>query len=561
MLLYLYFFTASLVSILLFATILKLLTQKKTENVEDRIPNEKSVISPETVKLIHNGSLSKKVMNVWLLKIKYRNTKEDRIEENIKIMNLEKGIHEGSEIKTIVCLKNCLYPSVYKTVHEDNNPGFVRKYLPWVETISEKLEADNLQWLRWLVIKVRKISSIYIDLFKDLFLAASIFVLNGSFQGLILFPTKMTSVVVFCLFSSILVSMLLSSMDLAIERINQSKDNLKLKQKCLILLKSLFLSPIHPLFLMNKVENLKEELMSICRKDTIAETANDKKILEIKDSIDNLERSNSSFMKTEIQLETIPQMTLQFLLLFLAITHTPTTGGLEEMFKKADPALLVISLIWSLLSVTCKTIKFMSLEKAFFPLIPKLVAALFALSSTSTKILVNVMFFAPSLGLFHILGHWQAEQLTFASKGDMLQIYNQTIPWSMVDRWRQGEPPSYTLYTAFDLVTSSKYFVVLNLLQAMIIFIVKRATSPHFKTASCIKQIVHCLENTSIPVPFKDWDVESGNVKEHRQRFKEVVTEVLTTLVVNKLIGFLMLLPLICTGKENLLKKISYILF
>ena len=152
------FFTASLVSILLFATILKLRTQKKTEQTENKIPVDKSVISPQIVKLIHSGSQSKKIMNVLLLKIRYRNTKQDRIDENIKFMNLEKEKHDGSEIKTIVCLKNCLYPSVYKTVHEDNNPGVVRKYLPWVETISEKLEADNLKWLRWLVIKVRKIS-------------------------------------------------------------------------------------------------------------------------------------------------------------------------------------------------------------------------------------------------------------------------------------------------------------------------------------------------------------------------------------------------------------------
>jgi len=60
-------------------------------------------------------------------------------------------------------------------------------------------------------------------------------------------------------------------------------------------------------------------------------------------------------------------------------------------------------------------------------------------------------------------------------------------------------------------------------------------------------QIIHCVENTSIPVPFKDWDVESGNIKDHRQRFKEVISEVFATFVVNKLVGFIMLVPLIWT--------------
>ena len=106
----------------------------------------------------------------------YRNTKKERIRENMKFLEFEKRIHKGSKIDTLVCLKNCLYPSVYKTVHEDNNPGFVRKYLPWVETISEKLEADNLKWLRWLVVKVRRITQVYVDFFKDSFLAVSILV-------------------------------------------------------------------------------------------------------------------------------------------------------------------------------------------------------------------------------------------------------------------------------------------------------------------------------------------------------------------------------------------------
>merc|ERR1719430_3043635 len=111
-------------------------------------------------------------------------------------------------------------------------------------------------------------------------------------------------------------------------------------------LKYSLLSPINPLLLINKAENLKEELISLCRKETMAETANDKKIIDIQERIDLLEQNNAAFMKTEIQLETVQQMTLQFLLLFISVTSTPTTGGLEEMFRKTDPCLLGLSLCW-----------------------------------------------------------------------------------------------------------------------------------------------------------------------------------------------------------------------
>ena len=224
----------------------------------------------------------------------------------------------------------------------------------------------------------------------------------------------------------------------------------------------------------------------------------------------------------------------------------------------------------------------MSLEKAFFPIIPKLVIALFALFATSTGILVNVIFFAPSLGLFDILGHWQAEQLPFTvssppteeqlekgyrtkmlngSNGDMLRIHNQAlIPWGLIDRWSEGEPPSYTLYTIFNLRTFFILFFVIKLLQTVIIFIVKRVTSPSFKKAGLIKQIIHAFENTSISVPFKDWEIEAGTVIEHRQRLQEVVKEVLLTLAVNKVIGLIMLLPLICTGIYSSLQILVCIL-
>ena len=85
-------------------------------------------------------------------------------------------------------------------------------------------------------------------------------------------------------------------------------------------------------------------------------------------------------------------------------------------------------------------------------------------------------------------------------------------------------------------------------MQTVIIFIVKRVTSPTFKKAELIKQIIHALENTSISVPFKDWDVESGTIKKHMQRLHEVVREGIITFVINKLIGFMMIMPLICTG-------------
>ena len=137
---------------------------------------------------------------------------------------------------------------------------------------------------------------------------------------------------------------------------------------------------------------------------------------------------------------------------------------------------------------------------------------------------------------------------------DFLHIYNtDPIQWGLVDRWVREEPdfpepPSYTLYTGFSLANYFIFFFLITMIQAVPIFFMKRVTAPSFKKAGLFKQLVHSLENTNIPLPFKDWDVGSCTVEEHRARMMEIVKEVVATFIINKVIGLMMLLPLIWTG-------------
>ena len=79
----------------------------------------------------------------------------------------------------------------------------------------------TLKWM-WLMGSVRMIKEIlqcYVDILKDTYLLMTILVVIGGPSALILFPTKMTSVVVYCLFVSIVLPMFVSSVDLALDRI------------------------------------------------------------------------------------------------------------------------------------------------------------------------------------------------------------------------------------------------------------------------------------------------------------------------------------------------------
>ena len=234
------------------------------------------------------------------------------------------------------------------------------------------------------------------------------------------------------------------------------------------------------------------------------------------------------------------------------------------MFQKTDTRLLVLSILWSLRTAATEMLKFMSLEKYHFPAISKCFVLLYGLFAASTKVLVNVAFIAPSLGLFNILNHWKAEQIPFAvrstqsqkisnvSNRDMVYLFNATpFPWTSIDRWTYEEfpePPNYTLYTGLTLTNYVQLFFLTTVVQVVIITFTKKYTSPSFNSACIPIKAIHALENSTISIPFEDWDVKSGTIEEHEKRRNEVLKEVLATFGVNKIIGSAMLVPLIFTG-------------
>ena len=80
------------------------------------------------------------------------------------------------------------------------------------------------------------------------------------------------------------------------------------------------------------------------KEEIIYVTPNDRKVLQMLDQISHLEKVEANFWKTDLQLEAVNQMTIQFLLIFMALTSSPTTGGLEAMFRTTDPYLLSLSI-------------------------------------------------------------------------------------------------------------------------------------------------------------------------------------------------------------------------
>ena len=278
------------------------------------------------------------------------------------------------------------------------------------------------------------------------------------------------------------------------------------------------------------------------------------------DEVENLEKKHSQLLSTDLQLETSNQLVMQFLLLFLSSTRTSTIKGLQIMFKKANPYVLILSIMWSMKTSVSHTLNVIGLQKPFFPMVSKLVMASYAFFASSTKITANVCLFIPSLGLFDLLHHWQAEQIQFSvsmsgklnsSNGDLLYLYNKTpIAWASIDRWEysSGSPPNYDIYTGISFASTFLIFLILNIIQYLAIFIAKFFTSPSFRKANKVKSIVNSMETSHVPLPFEDWDMTGGTIQEHMERRKQVTKEVLTVIAVNKIIGLIMFIPLVFLG-------------
>ena len=70
------------------------------------------------------------------------------------------------------------------------------------------------------------------------------------------------------------------------------------------------------------------------------------------------------------------------------------------------------------------------------------------------------------------------------------------------------------------------------------------------RESNILYMILHAVQNSNIPFPYKDWDVDDGTIEEHRARFGATLTEVNCVMAVNFFFNSLLLGPLIYTGQR-----------
>ena len=114
-------------------------------------------------------------------------------------------------------LHNNYLPEVANMVIDAKFPGFVARHLSYINVISDffsKFERFHSARLR--IGKLATIVAQYSDIFKDIYLLSILIQINGGVRTLYEFPWKFSSIIIICLTTTIVVPLLISSIQLAI---------------------------------------------------------------------------------------------------------------------------------------------------------------------------------------------------------------------------------------------------------------------------------------------------------------------------------------------------------
>ena len=492
-------------------------------------------------------------INLLIQKSKVLDSKKDRILKNKKLYDLESKVHGGSIAEIRLCLKNTLEWSNAKILIEDAFPGFVRKNLEFVENFLERLDKQNLSY--WILNKVKTIFNIYLDICKDTILVITIIFIIGGPTSLYYFPTRLTSVVVYCFMATIIIPLVCSSF-LHTQRQLKNQKEMPLHTRLSKYFQSFLLSPLRPLLLAESNEENKGKRKSLIKFDKNRDI-----VLRLNQEGRKLSKNYSEFVRVDLGLEVVFQLSGQILYLLLSSTNTPTTGGLEVMFQKTSDAFLVFSIIQSVKTIYFVTLKTISIVKPFLPFTTKMVLLCWIIISASQRVMAIVLFFTPSFGLFSILGHWQLEQTPYSSmvnerfKGTNTVYLYKTKPFAWTDlnryNYTSDSGPDYTLYTYYSLTDYFFGFWILLFLHTYTNLLVKIAFSEDFRkkwTSSKLAKFIHCLENINIPSVWKDWDEKDGSIEDHKRRHGQVVKEMVAIMIIRTVFHSLMLAPMVYTG-------------
>ncbi len=123
----------------------------------------------------------------------------------------------------------------------------------------------------------------------------------------------------------------------------------------------------------------------------------------------------ANLKSNENATEQFIQTLLLFIIIFLKFTSSKTVAGLQELLAKGSANLLVVSALWSLISIILGHVWKMSADKKrFLPPIGISLQFAFAVLCSVCRLSSILFFFAPPMGLFYLHRNWSGTRLNYS---------------------------------------------------------------------------------------------------------------------------------------------------
>lgn len=163
------------------------------------------------------------------------------------------------------------------------------------------------------------------------------------------------------------------------------------------------------------------------------------------------------------------------------------------------------------MSLVIGFIQWVSLYKGrCIPFRGQLILLVFAIISLGARLSSIVLYFAPCLGLFNLLGHYEAGKFNVSDKSVHIFDFNITTqPTKAVqfeEKWKQLS--DYTELTVFSLEQYYIFFLFLICLHYVSVAVIKFTTALGFRPIRQSKwiKLFHILTQLVYPYNYQDWE-------------------------------------------------------
>jgi hypothetical protein len=409
--------------------------------------------------------------------------------------NLECKYHHGKNEDIIICIRRNFGTNentklLFALISQPPlKSQFLGKWIP--KEISNVLKTKYIATICFLLLVSPKLFVYYTDVYKDIYVIVKYSKLlpvdnenlnSFGFQVFVILIASVTLPVIVNLFTL------------------QQANKWPYQLSRIIHFGVLILSPVVPalaVYVSSKLHFVSQRIKTFHQNNKNLKTKNSEVSIKTLLQNDHLMQQSSTILSdlrsNENSTEHFIQSLVLILLIALKFTKSGTASGFQELLAgNSDFLLLVLSAVWSVFSIISGFFQKKIVQKNHsIPFSGILIQFSYATLAMTCRISAIIIFFAPAIGLFNLLGHWKMGRLAFVTYA----IYDATDNGTLIkanDVWKQIK--NYEDLTGYQLEVFYIVFLLIIFFHFLLVAAIKLKYSKEFKSRKdYFKNILHIL--------------------------------------------------------------------